>query len=106
MSDSCIFYCVAWGSTDAANFKSTRVMRETFGDVSSARERYDSIDLSKLFAGCFLSRFEGRYRIFEKTCYIAEYDGQGLKPTAFLASDRYDYKAYAMDDLKRSEPRW
>lgn len=105
MGDSTIIYCVEWGSADAADFKSTRVMRETFGDVSSARERYDSIDLSKLFASWFSCRLEGRYRIFEKTCYIAEYDGQDLTPTAFLASDRYDYEAYAMSDLKRSELR-
>ena len=103
MSDSIIFYYVEWGSADVADFKSTRVMRETFGDVSSARERYDSIDLHKLFASRFSSRCGAQCRIFEKTCYIAEYDGQDLKPTAFLASDYYDYEAYAMDDLKRSE---
>lgn len=106
MSDSIIIYCVEWGSADAADFKSTRSMRETFGDVSSARERYDSIDLSKLFASCFSSRRDAQYRVFEKTCYIAEYDGQDLTSTAFLASDYYDYEAYVMDDLKRSELRW
>lgn len=106
MSDSAIIYCVAWGSTDATDFKSTRTMRETFGDVSSARKRYDSIDLRELFASCFASRRKGQYRVFEKTCYIAEYDGQNLKPTAFLASDYYDLSNYAMDDLKRSELRW
>lgn len=106
MCDSIIFYCVEWGSTAADDFKSTRVMRETFGDVSSARKRYDSIDLRKLFASCFSSSREAQYRVFEKTCYIAEYDGRDLKPTAFLASDCYDLDDYAMDDLKRSELRW
>lgn len=103
MSDSIIIYCVAWGSRAVGDFKSTRVMRETFGDVSSAQERYDSIDLRKLFASHFSSKREGQYRVFEKTCYIAEYDGQDLKPTAFLASDYYDLDNYAMGDLKRSE---
>ena len=107
MSESNVVFCVEWGHAQPPEFKSPEVVRKVFDDVSNAKAYYDMIDLHELFANHVRNSADGCYHVFKKICYIAELDETWFfHTTAFLARDYYDYEAYAMDDLKRSELRW
>lgn len=106
MGESKVVFCVEWGDAQPPEFKFPNVTREIFDDVLDAKAYYGMIDLHELFENHVRNSVDGCYHVFKKICYVAELDETGLRPTAFLARDDYDYEAYAMDDLKRSESRW
>ena len=105
MSESKVVFCVEWGNAQAPEFKFPEIVLGVFDDVQNAKAYYDMIDLRELFKNSVRDSVYGCANVFKKICYVAELDETGLRPMAFLARDDYNYEAYAMDDLKRSEPR-
>lgn len=108
MSDANTVFCVEWGVRPIEYAGKCFPRMKVFNSAYDARDFFGGIDLRAIFeiaaedrtvpAACITAK---------KFCCVGERDADArITPTVFLDRADYDYGAYAIDSLKRSELRW
>ena len=108
MNESKVVFCVEWGVSPLAYGGRCCPRMKVFNSAHDARDFFDEIDLRTIFEIAAEDRQALATGITaKKFCYVGERDAaERITPTVFLDRACYDYGAYAVDSLKRSELRW
>lgn len=108
MSESNVVFCAEWGVSPMAYSGKCFPRLKIFNSAYDARCFFDGIDLKAIFEICIEEHPALTTSITaKKYLYVGERDEpERIAPTVFLDRADYDYAAYAIGALKRSELRW